>query len=91
MVILRQSDDAPVSCTPGIPATRSRPVNRCTEVASVPSKSALVAREGSDQGLEEMRLGTVTLPLGENTPGRRSDRFLRVLRGYRGGDHTWER
>ena len=46
---------------------------------------------GSDQGLEEMGLGTVTLPLGENTPGRRLDWFLRVLRGYRGGDHTWER
>ena len=46
---------------------------------------------GSDKGLEEMGLGTVTLPLGENTRGRRLDWFLPVLRGYRGGDHTWER
>ena len=44
--------------------------------------------DGSDR-VEE--LGTVTPPLCENTPGRRSDWFLRVLRGYRGGDHTWER
>ena len=28
---------------------------------------------GSDKGLEEMGLGTVTLPLGENTRGRRLD------------------
>ena len=46
---------------------------------------------GVDQGVEEMGLGTVTPPLGENTPGRRLDWFLRVLRGYRWGDHTWER
>ena len=44
-----------------------------------------------DQGVEEMGLGTVTPPLGENTPGRRLDWFLPVLRGYRWGDHRWER
>jgi hypothetical protein len=44
-----------------------------------------------DQGVEEMGLGTVTPPLGENTPGRRLDWFLRALRGYRWGDHSWER
>ena len=55
-------------------------------------RKTLVAREGSvDQGVEEMGLGTVTPPLGENTPGRRLDWFLRVLRGYRWGDHRWER
>ena len=41
--------------------------------------------DGSDQGLEEMGLGAVTPPLCENTLGRRSDWFLRGLRGYRGG------
>jgi hypothetical protein len=47
--------------------------------------------DGSDQDLQEMGLGTVRPPLGENTPGRRSDWFLRVLPGCRAGDHRWER
>lgn len=34
-----------------------------------------------------MSLGTVTPPLGKNTPGQRSDWFPRVLRGYRGGSY----
>ena len=41
--------------------------------------------DGSDQGLEEMNLGTVMPPVGKNTLDRRSDWFPRVLRGYRGG------
>ena len=62
-----------------------------------PKRTCAVQKEnpgrqgGVDQGVEEMGLGTVTPPLGENTPGRRLDWFRRALRGYRWGDHTWER
>ena len=38
--------------------------------------------DGSDQGLAEMNLGTVTPPLGKNALDRRSDWFPPVLQGY---------
>ena len=62
---------------------------RCDECRQV-INGALVAKETEATRAWEMGLGTVTPLLGENTPGQRSDWFLRVLRGYRGGDHTWE-
>ena len=49
----------------------------------------LFLRSGAVEVIKDgEKIANVTPPLGENTPGRRSDWFLRVLRGYRGGDHT---